>query len=126
MPTVHHFEHGDVDAALSSAAHVVEGSVRTGAQEHFYLETVGCIAVPKEGDEMEVHASTQSLWHTQVQLCLTGPANPQRAGWGEGKVLWLNDPSILIPHHLWLRSFHYLTDNILLNIFSIIGTIIER
>ena len=66
MPTVHFFEHGDVDGALSSSAHVIEGSVRMGGQEHFYLETVGCIAVPKEDNEMEVHVSSQGLNINQV------------------------------------------------------------
>ncbi|KAF0287070.1 Xanthine dehydrogenase/oxidase [Amphibalanus amphitrite] len=76
-PTVHYFEHGDVNAAFSSAAHVVEGSVRMGGQEHFYLETVGCIAVPKEDNEMEVHVSSQGLNINQMLIAraLGVPAN---------------------------------------------------
>ena len=40
----HHWDNnvivnGDVEEAIRQADHVVEGSVKTGAQEHFYLET---------------------------------------------------------------------------------------
>ena len=57
---------GDVDADLSSADHVIEGEMRLGGQEHFYLETQSCIAVPKEDGEMEVFSSTQSPANVQV------------------------------------------------------------
>ena len=40
--------------------------MRTGGQEHFYLETNGCIAIPKrEEGEMELIATTQSIAFTQ-------------------------------------------------------------
>jgi CO/xanthine dehydrogenase Mo-binding subunit len=39
---------GDVDAALRSADHVIEGTYRTGHQEHVYIEPNGVIAVPEE------------------------------------------------------------------------------
>ena len=32
---------------------------RIGGQEHFYLETQVCLAIPKENNEMEIFASTQ-------------------------------------------------------------------
>ncbi|KAE8737385.1 xanthine dehydrogenase 3 [Frankliniella occidentalis] len=51
---------GDAEAALASARHVLEGEVRSGAQEHFYLETQSVVAVPKEDGEMEITASTQA------------------------------------------------------------------
>ena len=35
---------GDVDSAWASAAHMVEGEYRTGAQEHLYIENNGVIA----------------------------------------------------------------------------------
>ncbi|XP_037076844.1 xanthine dehydrogenase/oxidase-like [Pollicipes pollicipes] len=71
------YEHGDVDAAITASPHVVEGSVRMGGQEHFYLEPVGCIAVPKEDNEMEVFASTQCPAGTQMNIAraLGVPAN---------------------------------------------------
>ncbi len=37
-------EKGDVDSAWASAAHIVEGEYRTGAQEHLYIENNGMIA----------------------------------------------------------------------------------
>jgi len=39
---------GDVDAALATADLVVEGTYRTGHQEHVYIETNGVVAVPEE------------------------------------------------------------------------------
>ena len=59
---------GDVDAGFSRADHVIEGEMRLGGQEHFYLETQSCIAVPKEDGEMEVFSSTQSPANVQVNL----------------------------------------------------------
>jgi CO/xanthine dehydrogenase Mo-binding subunit len=37
-------EKGDVDSVWTSAAHIVEGEYRTGAQEHLYIENNGMIA----------------------------------------------------------------------------------
>jgi CO/xanthine dehydrogenase Mo-binding subunit len=37
-------EKGDVDSTWASAAHIVEGEYRTGAQEHLYIENNGVIA----------------------------------------------------------------------------------
>ena len=37
-------EKGDVDSVWSTAAHIVEGEYRTGAQEHLYIENNGMIA----------------------------------------------------------------------------------
>ena len=51
---------GDVEAALAGAEHTVEGRMKVGGQDHFYMETQGCIAVPKgENGEMEIFAATQ-------------------------------------------------------------------
>ncbi|SLN23752.1 xanthine dehydrogenase molybdopterin binding subunit [Ruegeria meonggei] len=50
---------GDADAAIASAAHVIEGSFELGGQEHFYLEGQAALAVPNEGADMLVHSSTQ-------------------------------------------------------------------
>lgn len=51
---------GDVNEAFDSAAHVFSGTTRIGGQEHFYLETQSCLAVPKlEDGEMELYSSTQ-------------------------------------------------------------------
>jgi len=55
-----HLQRGDVEAALKSATHVVEGELRIGGQEHFYMETNSARVVPKNEDgEMEVFIGTQ-------------------------------------------------------------------
>lgn len=57
---------GDVESVFNSASNIVEGEMRTGAQEQFYLETNACIAIPKiENDEMEIWSSTQNPTLTQ-------------------------------------------------------------
>ena len=55
----HRVDSGDVDAAWDQCAAVVEGEVRVGGQEHFYLEPQGTIVLPGENDEMNVISSTQ-------------------------------------------------------------------
>ncbi len=50
---------GDVEMALAGAAHVVEGSLEMGGQEHFYLEGQAALALPQEGGDMIVQSSTQ-------------------------------------------------------------------
>ena len=58
---------GDVQTALSTSHYTFEGSMRSGAQEHFYLETNVCLAIPKgEDGEMEIIASTQHVDGTQM------------------------------------------------------------
>lgn len=71
-------EEGDFESVYSSSEHKLEGEARVGGQNHFYLETIGCIAVPKgEGREIEIWASTQNLNDTQllVARALGVPAN---------------------------------------------------
>ena len=55
-------EDGDVEKALSEAEHVLEGDVRVGGQEHFYMETQACLVIPKgEQQEVEIVSSTQDV-----------------------------------------------------------------
>jgi xanthine dehydrogenase large subunit len=61
-------ERGDVQAALGSAPHVIRGELRTGAQEHWYLESQVCLCVPGEGREMKVYSSTQHPSETQALI----------------------------------------------------------
>lgn len=71
-------ERGDPEAAIKAAAHVIEGEMQMGGQEHFYLEPQGCIAVPGgEEGEMDIFSSTQNPRETQVHaaLALGVPAN---------------------------------------------------
>ncbi|NVL02843.1 xanthine dehydrogenase molybdopterin binding subunit [Ruegeria pomeroyi] len=53
------YEKGDAEAAISGAAHVIEGTFELGGQEHFYLEGQAALALPGEGGDMLVHSSTQ-------------------------------------------------------------------
>lgn len=58
---------GDVEQAFGEADHVFEGESYCGPQEHFYLETMGSIAVPKgEGGEVDIFASTQNPTEAQM------------------------------------------------------------
>lgn len=59
-------ERGDVETALKEAPHIIEGELRTGAAEHWYLETQACLCVPGEGDEFFVYSSTQHPSETQL------------------------------------------------------------
>lgn len=66
-----YFEHyryiknGDPESAFRSADHVFSGVSRMGGQEHFYLETQACVAIPKAEDgEMEIWSSTQNPTET--------------------------------------------------------------
>ncbi|KAL1122173.1 hypothetical protein AAG570_003578 [Ranatra chinensis] len=71
-------QRGDSEEAFKTAAHVVEGDMRVGGQEHFYLETQAVIAVPKkEDDEMEMYLSTQHPTEIQhlIGHVLGVPAN---------------------------------------------------
>ncbi|MFZ0210616.1 MAG: xanthine dehydrogenase molybdopterin binding subunit [Roseiarcus sp.] len=59
------FCRGDIEGALGASPHRLEGTLRIGGQEHFYLEGQASLAIPGEGAEMLVHASTQDP--TEVQ-----------------------------------------------------------
>jgi xanthine dehydrogenase large subunit len=50
---------GAVDDALRYAEHTIEGSLRVGGQDHFYLESQAAECVPGEDGELVVHSSTQ-------------------------------------------------------------------
>ncbi|HUX14535.1 MAG TPA: molybdopterin cofactor-binding domain-containing protein [Spirochaetia bacterium] len=56
---------GDVEKAYARCAHVIEGRVDSGGQEHLYLETQGAIAWPSESGGVRIVSSTQ--WPTGVQ-----------------------------------------------------------
>src|SRR3954469_4447818 len=49
---------GDVDTAMQAADFVIEGTYRTGLQEHVYIEPNGVIAVPEKGG-VAVYGSMQ-------------------------------------------------------------------
>src|ERR1041385_2708295 len=61
-------ERGNVVNALKSATHIIKGELRTGAQEHWYLESQVCLCVPGEGKEISVFSSTQHPSETQALI----------------------------------------------------------
>ncbi|KAH4969580.1 hypothetical protein HBH77_108800 [Parastagonospora nodorum] len=64
-----HIQKGDTEKAFAEADHVFTGTARMGGQEHFYLETNACLAVPKPEDgEMEIFSSTQNPAETQAYV----------------------------------------------------------
>ncbi|HEX5725806.1 MAG TPA: xanthine dehydrogenase family protein molybdopterin-binding subunit, partial [Longimicrobiaceae bacterium] len=58
---------GDARRALEEAPIVVEGTYRTGHQEHVYIETNGVIAVPEAGG-VTVHGSMQCPYYVHKAL----------------------------------------------------------
>ena len=50
---------GDAAAHLATAPHRLQGEVRCGGQDHFYLEGQIALATPGENGDMHVHSSTQ-------------------------------------------------------------------
>lgn len=61
-------QRGDADEALKSAPNVIRGELRTGAQEHWYLESQVCLCLPGEGNEINVYSSTQHPSETQALI----------------------------------------------------------
>ena len=59
-------ECGNVEDVFKSAPHIISGELETGAQEHWYLETQSALAIPGEGKEMLIHASSQNPAETQA------------------------------------------------------------
>ena len=59
-------QRGDVKSALRSAPHVFLGELKTGAAEHWYLESQASLCVPGEGDELTVHCGSQNPSETQT------------------------------------------------------------
>ena len=61
-------EKGDVDSAWASAAHIIEGEYRTGAQEHLYIENNGIIAEWSESAGVTVWGSLQCPYYVHKTL----------------------------------------------------------
>lgn len=69
---------GDAGAALAGAELVVEGTYRTGHQEHVYIEPNGVIAVPEDGGVV-IYGSVQCPFYVIKALrCLFGEHPPVR------------------------------------------------
>jgi len=61
-------ENGDVKAALKQAKHTLSGMVENSNQEHFYMETQRCWAVPGEDQTITLYSATQSTMEVQEVL----------------------------------------------------------
>jgi xanthine dehydrogenase large subunit len=61
-------ERGDVATALARSQNILEGSLTTGGQDHFYLESQIAIAYPGEHGTMTVHSSTQHPSEVQMMV----------------------------------------------------------
>ncbi len=74
------FRKGDAAGAIAEAAHVIEGVIEIGGQEHFYLEGQAALALPQEGGDMVVHSSTQHPTEIQHKVAdaLGRPMNAVR------------------------------------------------
>jgi CO/xanthine dehydrogenase Mo-binding subunit len=68
---------GDVAKGLASADVVIEGTYKTGHQEHVYIEPNGVIAVPEENGGYAIFGSVQCPFYVIKALrCLMGSAHP--------------------------------------------------
>ncbi|KAJ2855782.1 hypothetical protein J3B02_001980, partial [Coemansia erecta] len=102
---------GDVDSGLAKSDYVLSGDSYCGAQEHFYLETMASITVPKgEGDEFDIFSSTQNPTETQMVCAevLGVPASQivchvKRMGGGFGGK---ESRSVLLAAFTTLGAFH--------------------
>jgi len=63
-----HLEKGNVDGIWESAAHVIEGEYRTGAQEHLYIENNGVIAEYSEEAGVTIWGSLQCPFYVHKSL----------------------------------------------------------
>jgi CO/xanthine dehydrogenase Mo-binding subunit len=63
-----HLEKGNVDDVWATAAHIIEGEYRTGAQEHLYIENNGVIAEYSDADGITVWGSLQCPFYVHKSL----------------------------------------------------------
>ncbi|KAG8164117.1 hypothetical protein KVR01_006035 [Diaporthe batatas] len=58
---------GDLEEGFKNSDYTFTGIARMGGQEHFYLETNACVAIPKPEDgEMEIWSSSQNCNESQA------------------------------------------------------------
>ncbi len=70
--SIHHeIRKGDLASAKDSSDFVVEGTVKMGGQEHFYLETNCAVVTPLDNGFLEVLSSTQNVNETQKYCAAT-------------------------------------------------------
>ncbi|MCE7742848.1 MAG: molybdopterin-dependent oxidoreductase [Candidatus Heimdallarchaeota archaeon] len=51
---------GDIDSIWDKCETIVEGVAESGGQEHIYMETQGCLAIPGEEGRILLYSSTQN------------------------------------------------------------------
>lgn len=51
---------GDTESIWGKCHTVVEGVAESGGQEHIYMETQGCVGIPKEDGDILLYSSTQN------------------------------------------------------------------
>lgn len=70
-------ETGNPDKALEKSIHRIKGRISTGGQDHFYLESQGSMAIPKEDGDVHIYCGTQdptAVQHITARI-LGVPAN---------------------------------------------------
>jgi xanthine dehydrogenase large subunit len=96
---------GDPDGAFARCAHITQGRLASGPQEHFYFETQRALAVPGEHDTIKVYASAQSpgAFHRHIAEVLGIPMHKveldiRRLGGGfggkESTAVWIVAPAM--------------------------------
>jgi xanthine dehydrogenase large subunit len=66
----HEMARGEAAAAIAASEHRLRGELRTGGQDHFYLEGQASMAVPMEDGDLLIHSSCQhpsELQHLAAQ-----------------------------------------------------------
>ncbi len=58
-------EQGDIDDGFADSPFVIEDTIESGAQEHWYLETQVAVSIPNENNDFKVYSSTQHPSETQ-------------------------------------------------------------
>ncbi len=58
-------ECGNIESAIKKATFKIEGSIESSGQEHFYMETQRCRAIPGEGEQITLFTATQSTMEVQ-------------------------------------------------------------
>ena len=59
---------GSLEQGFQESEHTLTGEVYLGGQEHFYMETNCCLAIPHERDELELYVSTQNASGVQEKV----------------------------------------------------------
>jgi aldehyde oxidoreductase len=62
------YARGDVDTAISEAAHVVHNVFETQRVEHAFLEPESTVAVPGEDGSLHVYSGGQGIWDDRDQI----------------------------------------------------------